>query len=282
MAKNKIFMVALSVMLLGTALLGACTKEEENSPTPTYNVRILGSTTVQPLAEVLAEKFMDANKYENGKNKYNVTVGGGGSGVGVSSAKDGTADLGSISRELSVNEAADGLSAYVIAIDGIAIIVNPGNNVSNLTKDQIKDIFAGNITNWNQVGGANQSITVVTRESGSGTLDAFNGLVMNGTQITSGAIIQGSNGSVKTSVINTTGAIGYISLGMVDNTVKALSVDGVAATVANVKNDTYKLWRNLYLVSKGVPNDAASDFLNFIRSSAGQQIVVDEGYISIL
>lgn len=239
----------------------------------TTTITSAGSTTVQPIAERLANAFTIDNP------DVKVIIQGGGSSTGVKSCDDGTVDIGMASRELKSSEPA--LVTHVLARDGIAIITNTGNSVSGLTKEQVKEIFAGNVTNWNQVGGPDKSIIVISREEGSGTRDAFQELVMGSSLITSGAILQPSNGTIKTAVSSTPYSIGYLSFGYIDSAVKSLAIDGVAGTVENVKNGTYSINRPLLLLTKTQPAGAVKEFIDFCLSAEGQSIVEDEGYISV-
>ena len=233
-----------------------------------------GSTTVQPLAEKLAGAFKANNP------DVNVVIQGGGSAVGIKSVNDGTVDIGAFSRELT---AADpNLVKHLLARDGIAVIVHASNPITNLTKEQVRDIYAGNITNWNQVGGQNKAIHVVAREEGSGTRTAFQDLVMGkNALIKSDAILQPSNGAIKTAVSSDSQAIGFISFGYIDSSVKALAINGAAATEENAKNGTYSLVRPLYFLTKRQPTGLVKDFIDFCTGTEGQKIVAEEGYISI-
>jgi len=275
-AKNKLWISIAAVgILAGSLFLGACSsKDEDNLNAQRFNVSLAGSTTIQPLCEELAQVFEGINK------NYNITVAAGGSSVGISQATNGVCDIGMVSREIRQSELDGGLYAYIIAYDGIAIIVHPNLSVTNLTRQQIQDIFTGTITNWQAIGGPNQTITVVCREESSGTHEAFVTLAMDGKSVTNSAILQNANGSLMMSVATTPGAIGYLSLGYLNNTVKAVSVDGVAATVANVKNNSYTLQRPLCLVTKGQATGAAKTFIDFILSAEGQAIVAKD-YITV-
>jgi phosphate transport system substrate-binding protein len=168
----------------------------------------------------------------------------------------------------------------VIARDAIAVVVHPSNTVTNLTRTQIKDIYAGTITNWSAVGGPNKTINVVSREEGSGTRGAFQEIVMGSAQITAKAILQNSTGAVRTTVAGDPDAIGYISLGSLEASVKALNVDGVAASVANTKNGTYPIVRPFLYLTKSAPAGVVKVFIDWILSSEGQAIV-SEDYVSI-
>jgi len=230
-----------------------------------------GSTTVQPVAEKLANAFMDS--YPDVK----IIIQGGGSSTGIKSCNDGTVDIGAASRELKSSEPA--LVTHLLARDGIAIVTHVSNSVSGLTTEQVRDIYAGNITNWSEVGGDDHDIVVVAREEGSGTRAAFEELVMEGMLITEDAILQISNGNVRTAVSTTPYSIGFLSFGYADSSVKSLAIDGVAGTVENAKNGTYPIVRPLYFLTKEEPTGAVKNFIEFCLGAEGQDIVEDEGYI---
>jgi len=238
-----------------------------------------GSTTVQPLAEKLAEAF--SAKYP----QVQITVQGGGSSVGVKSAGEGTVDVGAASREVKDSELQEfpDLKVFTIARDGIAIVAHPDVPLDGLTKEQVRDIFAGEITNWSDVGGPDRPIVVVSREEGSGTRAAFEEMVMGkeGPPIVDTAILQPSNGAVRTTVATTPDSIGFLSFGYLDESVKALAVDGVEATEANAASGDYPIVRPLNLLIKGEPSGVVKAWLDFILSDEGQEIVVEEGYIAV-
>jgi len=248
-------------------------------------LQIAGSTTVQPLAEVLAEKFMEMNP------EVTIEIQGGGSSVGVTSAGEGTVDIGNASREVKSSEFEKfpNLMVHTIAFDGIAIVTNPELELPSLTKDQVQGIFAGEITNYSEVGGPDAEIIVVSREEGSGTRAAFEELVLsykdaNGeTQvkpIVENAILQQSNGQVRTTVATTPNTIAYVSFGFLDESVKTVEIDGVEPTSANVKNGTYSIFRPLNMLTNGEPNELAQAFLDYILGADGQAIVGEE-YITV-
>jgi phosphate transport system substrate-binding protein len=232
-----------------------------------------GSTTVQPVAEKLAHAFMGMYP------EVNIVIQGGGSSTGVKSAAEGTVDIGAASRELKSNEVGT-VVPHVLARDGIAIVSHPSQTVNNLTKDQVRQIFAGEITNWNQVGGANEDINVVAREEGSGTRAAFEEMTMGDSVITATAILQPSNGAVRTTVAGDPNSIGFLSFGYLDSSTQALSVDGVAGTVENAKNGTYPIVRPLLFLTKGQPEGIVKEFINFCLGSEGQEIVAQD-YIPV-
>jgi phosphate transport system substrate-binding protein len=260
----KKFIVGVFVFALFATIIGSI--HAASPARVTGQAVVAGSTSVQPLAEELADAFMSKNPGAR------VQVQGGGSSAGIAAALSGAAQIGMSSRELKPTET--GLTAVEIAKDGIAFVVHPSNTqVANLTNEQIRKIFAGEITNWKEVGGKNEKILVVTREAGSGTRGAFEELVMGKSKITTDAIVQGSTGAVMTTVAQAKNGIGYISMGSLDKTVKAIKVDGVAATEENVVKKQYKVSRPFLFLTKGQPTGVAKAFIDFILSKDGQKIV---------
>jgi phosphate transport system substrate-binding protein len=234
---------------------------------------------VQPLAEKLAEAF--SAQYP----EVEITVQGGGSSVGVKPAGEGTVDVCAASREVKDSEKEEfpDLVVHTIARDGIAIVAHPDVPVDGLTKEQVKGIFAGEITNWSEVGGPDKPIVVVSREEGSGTRAAFEEMVMGkeGPPIVDTAILQPSNGAVRTTVSTTPDSIAFLSFGYLDESTKVLTIDGVEATEANAASGAYPIVRPLNLLTKGEPTGVVKDWLDFILSDEGQAIVVEEGYIAV-
>jgi phosphate transport system substrate-binding protein len=284
-------------LVIAALLLSACGSTPEptqapaakptQAPDPTEapaglsgKLSLAGSTTVQPLAEVLAEAFMEM--YPD----VVIEVQGGGSSVGVTSAGEGTVDIGMASRAIkdSEFETFPDLQVFTIARDGIAIVTNPGTELPSLSIDQVASIFAGEITNFSEVGGPDAPITVVSREEGSGTRAAFEELVMEAGDeekvITEKALLQQSNGQVRTTVSTTPNTIGYLSFGFLDDSTAPVPIDGVEPTVDNVKNDSYPIARPLNMLTQGAPGELAQAFLDYILSDAGQEIVAED-YISI-
>jgi phosphate transport system substrate-binding protein len=239
-------------------------------------INIAGSTSVQPVAQKLADAYM--KEHPNVK----ITVQGGGSAVGLKSVNDGTAQIGTYSSKLAANDSA-GINQYQIANDGIVIIVNKANSkVTAITVDQIKAIFTGNTTNWSKLGGSNANITVITREAGSGTRDAITKLALNGSNITSTAIVQSSTGAVIQAVQGDPNAIGYASLADISGAnVTALTVNGVTASADTVSNGKYALVRPFLFLTKGPATGITLDFINWVLSPAGQAIVKQAGAVPI-
>jgi phosphate transport system substrate-binding protein len=236
-------------------------------------VVVAGSTSIQPFADHWAEVYM---KERPGRV---VNVQGGGSSAGIQAAREGAADIGMSSRELKPEE--KDLLEVIVAWDGLAIIVHPHNPVAELSLEQVQDIFAGNINSWDTLGGPRHPITVVTREEGSGTRGAFQELVMKKNRITRAAIVQDSNGAVREIVANDPQSIGYISLGLVNEKVRALRFEGVAANFENIEQKKYRLIRPFLFVTDGPPKPAARDFINFVLSRPTQEMVRHDGLIPV-
>jgi phosphate transport system substrate-binding protein len=241
------------------------------------DIDIAGSTTVQPLAELLGEAF------EASHSGVRVIVQGGGSSVGVRSAANGTADIGNASREVKDSEMAENpdLVVHTVARDGIAIVTHPDVPVDGLSIEEVRAIFAGDITSWSEVGGPDRMITVIAREEGSGTRAAFEDMVMDEELICASAMLLPSNGAVRTAVSTTPDCIGFLSFGYLDDQVKAIAIDGVQATVENAADGSYPVVRPLNMITKGEPTGVVADFLEFALSADGQAIVTDEGYIAV-
>ncbi len=265
-------LVLAGIMMLGLA--GCGNGNNTTTGTGSSTVTEAGSTTVQPVAEQLAIAFMNMNE------GITVTIQGGGSSTGIKSVSDGTVDIGAASRELKDSEKDLGLVEHVLAMDGIAVIVNPAQSITGLTMEQVRQIFAGEITNWSQVGGEDKGINIFAREEGSGTRDAFEEIVMGESLIAAGALLQPSNGAIKTAVTGDPGAIGFISFGYVDDSVRTLNIDGVDATIDNVKSGNYPISRPLLLLTMGEPTGNVKKFIDYCLGPEGQEIVAQD-YIPV-
>jgi phosphate transport system substrate-binding protein len=281
--KKRILSVILGVSLV-VALVGCGSNDGVNNNTNNVGeetsvesklegtVAVVGSTSVQPIAQELADAFAEI---EPG---IQVDIQGVGSSAGIKAANEGTADIGTSSRELKEEEKAYGLTEHIIAYDGIAVAVSSNNGVENLTTEQIAKIFKGEITNWSEVGGADAEILVVSREDGSGTRGAFEELVKlldenDVSLVKADALIADGNGAVKANVASKDNAIGYVSLCYLDDTLKAVKVDDVEASVESIKDGTYKISRPFLMLTNGEVSDVAQAYLDFIMSDAGQEIV---------
>ena len=239
------------------------------------NLVVAGSTSVQPYVELLAEEFELLNPGSG------IDIQGGGSSAGITAAESGAADIGMSSRWLKRTE--EDLWSIEIAKDGLAVIVHPNNPIVNLTLEQIRDIYSAVITDWSQLGGRQTRIHLIAREEGSGTRGAFEEMVMGSNtshRITPRAIVQNSNGAVRQLVAGDPNAIGFISLGLVDRTVKAVSLDGIEASPENVMDGSYTLFRPFLFVSKSIPpTGLAMEFIEFILSPRGKELMTQEGLI---
>jgi phosphate transport system substrate-binding protein len=223
----------------------------------------------------------------NDTQNVDIVVSGGGSGNGITQIGEKTIDIGMSSRDVTAAEKTKypGIVITTVANDAVAIIVHPTNTVANLTLRQIRDIYAGNVTNWKAVGGPDLPIVVIGRESASGTREFITSAVMGKTNYTKSMLEQNSNGGIKQSIASTPGAIGYVGLGYVDATVKSVpvNVNGTlfAATVPNVLNHSYPLSRGLYMITNGQPTGLAKDYIGFILSARGKEIVEEEGFVPL-
>ncbi len=262
--------IIIAIVIIAGAIFLIGGEESE-----TTNIDIVGSTSVQPVAEGLSEEYMQSHP------QVRINVQGGGSSVGIKSAQDGIADIGTSSKELDENEQ-EGLTIYGFAKDGIVVAVNNENQISDLTVDQIQAIFSGEITNWGEVGGSDGTINVVTREDGSGTLDAFNDIVMDAeTKIKADAIVQSSTEAVKQSVAQDPNGIGFISYASMSDDVKALAVNGVEISEDTIADGSYLLQRPFFFIIKGQAQGAVKEFIDFVFSSEGAEIIKSENLVPV-
>jgi phosphate transport system substrate-binding protein len=267
--KNLLIIISL-ILVVASPLMAARNNQ----------LTLSGSTTVLPIAQAAAEAFMD-------KHEVNVSVRGGGSGVGIAALMNKTVDIADASRPMKSKEITKAKSsgvnptAYAIANDGITIVVNSQNTVKNLTLKDLKGIFTGKITNWNQLGGPNMPIVAVSRDVSSGTFEVFNEKVLAGAKVVDSAMMLASNNAVAATVGDTPGAIGYIGLGYVTDKTKIVSVENCIPTLQTIKSGEYKLSRKLYMYTNGPAKGNAAQFLNFIFSAEGQKIVEEQGFIAI-
>ena len=280
---KKLLTVLLTVlMVLG---LSACSNnsaadrntDKENNQTETLSgkLSLSGSTSMEKVCEALAETFME--EYPD----VTVTVEYTGSGAGIESVTNKMVDIGNSSRALKDTEKEKGVVENVIAIDGIAVITNNSNEVENLTKEDLIKIYTGEIKNWKELGGKDENIVVLGREAGSGTRGAFEELL----GIVDSCVYAGeidSAGGVKAKVASTEGTIGYVSLDVVDDTVKALKLDGVEATEANIKAGSYLLSRPFVMATNGeisAQNEIVQTWFDYIKSAEGQEVIKSVGLI---
>jgi phosphate transport system substrate-binding protein len=259
------FKGTVSILLLTLCIVG-CQRSKAG-------ITVAGSTSVEPFAELLAEEYMIIHP------KSHIYVQGGGSTAGIEAVITRAANIGMSSRSLVHDE--KNLYAVTVAKDAIAIIVHPTNPIENLSLDQIRRLFSGKIMNWNELGGPNHLIDIVTREEGSGTRESFQKFVMGKEDISLGALVQDSNGAVRQVIASDASAVGFISLGLVNDQVKAVRISGVQPNLNNVYNGKYTLVRPFLFVFNGEPVGEAKSFLEFVLSPAAQKLLLKEGLVPV-
>jgi phosphate transport system substrate-binding protein len=264
-----LFIIALAAGFLGAA--------------DANKIVVDGSTTVGPIAKAFAEYYMKLNP------GVNITVSESGSGNGAKSLVNQSCQVATMSRLLKLNEYEAAVHSevlpvvHVVALDGIAMIVHPGNPAKALTMGQIKDIYTGKITNWKQLGGPNVPIVIISRDTNSGTYETFETRVLKGEKIAKNCEYVGSNGAVRQRVQSTTAAIGYVGIGFIDNTVKALLVENVMPTPETVKDGSYPIARPLYMVTNDYPKMGSHlyRYVTLYLSKKGQAIIEEIGFIPV-
>lgn len=265
---KKILLILISFALIFN--LNAQTKKLKGE------LKIGGGTAHIEILETIAKKLMKDNP------DLKISISGGGSGVGIKQVGEGLIDIGNSGRALKNSEIKEfGLIPHKIALDGIAVIVNPSSKVENLTLAQIQNIFLGKIKNWKEVGGADLQINVYTRDANSGTRQTFEELALKKAKVIDEANFVNSNGNMKVSVAGDKAAIGFVSVGNLDNKVKALSVEGIKPSLENVINGKYKIQRFLYSITKGEAKGLAKAMLDEVLSVSGQKIVEEKGFIKV-
>jgi phosphate transport system substrate-binding protein len=242
---------------------------------------IKGSTTVLPIAQGTLEAFMKKNP------GVQISLSGGGSGEGIKALIDKTTNIATSSREIKKEEIAlaetKGVKpvAHVVANDAIIPIVHPKNKVTNLSIDQLSQIYQGKITNWKEVGGEDLKIVVISRDSSSGTFESWDHFVMKKAKVTPKAQMLASNGALVTAVAKNRYAIAYLGLGYVNKSVKPLQVDGIMGSVETALSKKYPMSRELYMYTNGEPTGDVAKFIAFVKSAEGQKIVVKEGFVPL-
>ena len=241
------------------------------------SITMAGSTSMEKFANTLAESFMAAHPDVTVQSEFT------GSSAGVEAVLSGQSDIGNSSRNLTEDELAEGAVENIVAIDGIAVVTDPNNTVSDLTRDQLIQIYTGEVTNWSDLGGESLPIVVVGREAGSGTRGAFEEILEIEDQCQYANELD-STGAVMARVASTPGAIGYVSLDVLDDTVKALSLDGVEANEANIKDGSYFLSRPFVMATKGElvdQNELVQALFEYVYSEEGQELVQSVGLITV-
>jgi len=294
-ALRKFMAVGLVALMAFSALaLTACGGTDETTEEPTTGetagelegtIDVQGSDTMLNIGTAWSEAFMDANP------GVEVSVQGGGSGTGIAALINGTVDFANASREIKDEEMSEaegkGLAPveHKVAIDGIAVIVNPANGISELTVAQLGQIYRGEVTNWKDVGGADKPIVLLSRDSSSGTYEYFKEAVVaaddeNAEYAASAKLLPATQGIVD-EVKGNEGAIGYVGLGYLSDDVKVLAIDGVVASVETAADGSYPISRYLYMYSNGEPAGVMAAYLEWILGEDGQQLVVDEGFVPL-
>ncbi|MBD8033488.1 MULTISPECIES: phosphate ABC transporter substrate-binding protein [Solibacillus] len=274
MLKKTCYFIGLTILMVVLAACNSKDTSESNSGNEDL-ITISGSTSVGPLAEKLAEKYEET---ENVKIEINQI----GSSAGITNAIKDVSQIGMSSRDLKQEEIDSGIKELVIAYDGIVVVAHPSNPVKDLTMEQVKQIFTGEITNWKELGGKDLEIVVVSREDGSGSRDAFQEIVgYKSGQLIRNAIVASGNGNIKTTVATNKHAVGFISFEYIDETVSAMDINGVKAEAGNVLDGNYQLSRPFLFVHKEDVPEAATKFMDFILSADGQKIVEAAGAIPL-
>ncbi len=272
-------MTMVGVALLAISTLAGCGEKASNEGNSDLSgtITLSGSTSMSKLAQALQEDFMA--RHDN----VTVSVEFSGSGAGIEGVIKGTCDIGNASRNVKEEEKAKGVVENIVAIDGIAIVADLANSVSNLTKEQLIRIYTGKIVNWKEFGGSDTPIVVIGREAGSGTRGAFEEL-LEIEDVCTYANELDSTGAVMAKVASTPGAIGYVSLDVVDDSVKLVSLEGVKATSENIKAGTYLLSRPFVMATKGQisqQNELVQAWFEYVLGEEGQAIAAQVGLITL-
>lgn len=273
--KRQLTLIGVIIMIL---LLGAMATAYAGDLSPfegeSGSIRISGGTAHIPVMKVAAQKIMSAN------TDIKISIAGGGSGVGIKQVGEGLVDIGNSGRKPTEEELNKySLKMHKWAIDGVGVVVHPKNPVKSLTSDQLKDIFAGKLINWKSLGGPDKTINIYTRDEASGTRSVFWKKALTKGEISTKALFAASNGAMKTAVSQDPYAIGYVSVGHIDESVAPVALDGVAPSLENVKQGKYKVARGLFSNTKGEPDGLTRKFIDYLYSPEGQKIVAQKGFI---
>ncbi len=258
---------------------------QETTAVKSQSISVKGSDTLLPLAQAEVEKFLNENP------RKSVSVTGGGTGVGIAALIDKGVDIATASREMTTDEIkkanTNGINPleHIIAYDGITVVVHPKNPISKLTFNQLQGIYNGSISNWKQVDGEDKQISVISRDTSSGTYADFKKDVLLGDEVRPDALTQATTGGIVTEVAHNQNAIGYIGFAYVDNSIKVLSLDkgngSVLPTTQSILSGTYPLSRSLYFYTNGEPTGLTKEFCDFVLSEKGQNIVSKVGFIPL-
>ena len=265
---------ALALVLLGASLAVAAPLDSFKGQKG--SIDIAGGTAHIPVMKKAAQAIMAAN------GDIRITVAGGGSGVGVQKVGEGLVQIGNTGRALKESEVTKYcLVSFPFAIDGVAVAVNPENTVTGLSKAQVKDIFAGKITNWKELGGKDAAISLYVREDGSGTRETFEERALDKGTSARNANVVNSNGAMKTAIAQDPNAIGYVGIGHLDSSIRGVTVDGMVPSQENAASGAYNITRLLYMNTKGEPMGLTALFIGYIYSEDGKAFISDSGYIPL-
>ncbi len=268
-------LIAALAAMFAASLFTGCSRESGKK------IVIKGSTTVLPITQKTAEAYRKTNSVP-------ITVEGSGSGNGIKALIDGTCDIANSSREMkpeeikSASDKGKQVKEIAVAIDMIVPVVHPSNSVREITMAQLKAIYDGSITNWKQLGGKNENIVVISRDTSSGTYESWSEKVMKKTDVKKDALLQASNGAIISTVAGNPKAIGYVGFGYIDSSVKPLDVDKVNPTIENGKSGKHPISRKLYMYVDGNKISAETQkYIDFLLSAEGQKLVKDAGFIPV-
>jgi phosphate transport system substrate-binding protein len=271
--KKSIFIVSAAV--IAASLFIGCSRETGKK------VVIKGSTTVLPVTQKTAEAFRKINN-------VSITIEGSGSGNGIKALIDGTCDIANSSREMkpeelkSAKDKGKSVKEIALAVDMIVPVIHPSNGVNNITMAQLKAVYDGSITNWKQLGGKDENIVVISRDTSSGTYEIWHDKVMKKTDVRKDALLQASNGAIVSAVAGNPKALGYIGFGYIDKSVKVITVDKVDVTIENGKSGKFPVSRKLYMyVDENKLSPDAQKYIDFILSDEGQKLVKEAGFIPV-
>ena len=246
------------------------------------DLRTDGSTTVLPIAQKAAEAYMKEHP------DVTISVSGGGSGNGIKAIIDGTTDIANSSRFIKNEEVKQAVEKgsypvpFAVAYDCIVPVVHPSNTVNNLTMDQLKAIYKGEIDNWKAVGGPDLKIVVISRDTSSGTYEVWEEKVMKKERVSPAALLQASSGAVAQAIASNKFAIGYLGIGYLNDKVKAVTVNNIAGTAETTLNGTFPISRPLFMFTRGWPSGVALNFINFVLNpQKGQKLVKEAGFVPL-